>query len=93
MEVEERVIMKLLILNFICFQPKTKKVETRPFFTNLLNNSLKKIPEFKEHDITFTCHSFRYGFIKSLWDAKADLKEIQQQGSTLRVYPRSACRA
>lgn len=69
------------ILEFYLFSANSSKGQrplSRVFFTNQLNNILKGTPELVERGIHLTSHSFRRGYITSLWKETKDLEFVRQ---------------
>ena len=48
------------------------------FFMNLINRELQETPELKERGVILTSHSFRRGYITSLWKKTRDLEFVRQ---------------
>ena len=57
---------------------KGQKPLSRFFFNRKINEILRAIPELEERGITLTSHSFRHGFITSLWKKTKDLELVRQ---------------
>ena len=47
------------------------------YFTTVLNNLLKNIPELNNKGIKLTTHSFRHGFITELWKKTGDIEFVR----------------
>ena len=69
------------ILEFYLFSANSSKGQTplsRVFFTNQINNILNQTPQLLERGIQLTSHSFRRGYITSLWKETKDLEFVRQ---------------
>lgn len=66
------------ILEFYLFSSKGQTPLSRVFFTTQINNILKQTPQLLERGIQLTSHSFRRGYITSLWKKTEDLEFVRQ---------------
>lgn len=69
------------VLEFYLFSAHSSKGQrplSRSFFTRQLNEVLTQTPELAERGIHLTSHSFRRGYITSLWKETKDLEFVRQ---------------
>ena len=73
--------MEPSVLEFYLFSNNSSKGQTplsRSFFTRQMNEVLKQTPELVERGIQVTSHSFRRGYITTLWKETKDLEFVRQ---------------
>ena len=69
------------VLEFYLFSANSSKGQiplSRSFFTRQMNEVLTQTPQLAERGIHLTSHSFRRGYITSLWKETKDLEFVRQ---------------